>query len=318
MPLNERFSLDGPTARIGSSYANAAAEIVSILGGIDPSVYTPISGASALGKVRSIVERLDVMAVQWARGSIKAAYEDSRKNATARLKVIGAEKPKPRQGSAPPPDRHGKAVDRSFKLAVGDYLDANQAISATAGKYLATVGYAKRKIDKFRNEAMVEAFSPDEVKGFIDRTVKKSLASTSEYNAGLAHLTSQDVAARIKEKLLKSIKGGDFINIVGKDGVARNYNLKNYSELVARTRMREAQTEAVKEACAEYDNDLVFIPPHDNPCEEICAAYQGQVYSISGTSDTYPELPDGGPPWHPHCEDSMNPTSETALSWRNQ
>jgi len=64
--------------------------------------------------------------------------------------------------------------------------------------------------------------------------------------------------------------------------------------------MRESQTEAIKESMKQFDEDLVEIPVHDDPCE-TCAPYQGQVYSVSGKSESYPELPDGGPPWHPNC-----------------
>jgi len=61
--------------------------------------------------------------------------------------------------------------------------------------------------------------------------------------------------------------------------------------------MREAQSESIKESMKEFGEDLVEIPVHDNPCE-ICAPYQGQVYSISGGTPGYPLLPEGGPPWH--------------------
>ncbi|MFA7177480.1 MAG: phage minor capsid protein, partial [Smithellaceae bacterium] len=114
-------------------------------------------------------------------------------------------------------------------------------------------------------------------------------------------------------KLLDQIGGGDFIIVNGK-----SYNVKSYAELVARTRMRESQTQATIELANEFENDLAEIPRHDNPCEEICAEYQGKVYSISGKHPDYPMLPDGGPPFHPRCECTLNLTSETALRWRNK
>jgi hypothetical protein len=69
--------------------------------------------------------------------------------------------------------------------------------------------------------------------------------------------------------------------------------------------------------CAEFENDLVIIPEHASVCEE-CIPHIGKVFSISGNHPDYPELPDGGPPWHPNDWCYMNPTSENALAWRGR
>lgn len=116
----------------------------------------------------------------------------------------------------------------------------------------------------------------------------------------------------ILDRLMGILGEASFIEING-----RNYNLKAYSELVARTTMREAQTDATKELCREYDNDLVQFSKHDSPCE-VCAPLEGQVFSVSGTDPDYPELTDDEtPPIHPRCEHNLNPTSANALRWRN-
>jgi hypothetical protein len=157
------------------------------------------------------------------------------------------------------------------------------------------LAYARKKLDDYR-EASIQAFTSEAIKDYIQKTVAGALVAKSKYNAGEAHLTSKDIAGKIRGKLLDQIGGGDFIRINGK-----NYNLKSYAELVARTRMRESQTDATIAMCEEYENDLVQIDKHDNPCEEVCAEYQGKVFSISGKHPDYPELPDGGPPFHPRC-----------------
>lgn len=306
---------------IGSAYGSAANKIARILGGLDPASYTATAGGAALAHVRAIVADLDSRARGWAERAIKAAYRESRAVATTRLEAIGAKPPKPKRGATAAEVKasrerpHAKAVARFIRVTAKDYIKANRTILTTAGKYLALVQIARRKLDKVPAE--FQAFSSEEVKGWLNKMLKGALGARTAYNSGEAHLTSKDIAAKIRAKLLGQIKGQDFIRITGKDGVARNYNLKSYSELVARTQMRQSQTEAVKKSCAEYDNDLVEIPPHSDPCP-LCAPRQGKVYSISGKHPDYPELPDGGPPWHPNCEDVANPTSERALRWRNK
>ena len=300
--------------RIGSAYAGASRSIVTILRDLNPDSYTATAGGAALARVRAVVERLNVKAAEWARRSVKAAYQESRGIAETRLEAIGAERPKPKKGAkaGSADKRHKKAIALAVKRTTRDYLKANRTILVTAGRYLSTLAYARKKLDDYR-EASVQAFTSEAIKDYIKKTVAGALVSKSKYNAGEADLTSKDIAGKIRAKLLDQIGGGDFIIVNGK-----SYNVKSYAELVARTRMRESQTQATIELANEFENDLAEIPRHDNPCEEICAEYQGKVYSISGKHPDYPMLPDGGPPFHPRCECTLNLTSETALRWRNK
>ena len=304
--------------RIGSAYAGASRSIVSILRDLNPDTYTAAAGSHALARIRAIVEQLNMRAATWARKSVKAAYNESRGIAQTRLEAIGAERPHQKKdakaGSAKSTGGkiHDRAIARAVKRTTRDYLKANRTILVTAGRYLSTLAYARKKLDDYR-EAAVQAFTSEAIKDYIKKTVAGALVAKSKYNAGEASLTSKDIAGKIRAKLLDQIGGGDFIRINGK-----NYNLKSYAELVARTRMRESQTDATIAMCEEYENDLVQFSKHDDPCE-ICAQYEDQVYSISGKHPTYPMLPDEAYcPVHPRCEHNLNPTSETALRWRNK
>lgn len=300
--------LKAQIASIGAAYASAAARIIKALSSLEPDTYTATKSGSVLSEVKGIIGSMDAAVQRWAPRAIRAAYKESSGVARTRLEMIGAERLPAKKYD---PARHDKKTSALTTTVMRDYWKANRTIERTARKYILAVSQAAVGVQKVEKKLdQLQAFDSAEVKSFINRTVAASVSATTKYNAGMAHLTSKDIAAKIRAKLLEQIGGGDFINING-----RNYNLRSYAELVARTRMRESQTEAVKELSAQFDNDLVEIPPHDNPCDE-CAPYQGQIYSISGKHPDYPELPDGGPPWHPHCEDSMNPVSENALAWR--
>lgn len=297
--------------QIGSAYAGAAREILAILRELDPASYTDAAGSAALARIRWIVDGLNLRAAEWARHSIKSSYQERRATAEASLKGVGAKKPKAKRAAASE-KIYARGIAKYVKLTTKDFLRANRTILATAGKYLAALAYARKKIDGYR-QADLEAFSSVEARGLIDRTVVRALTTTTKYNEGLAHLTSRDVAGQILGRLTRMLDGQDYITINGRD-----YNLRSYAELVARTRMRDSQTEAVLNLCEDYGTDLVEIPPHADACEEICAPYQGQVYSISGNHPTYPQLPDGGPPFHPNCECTANPTTALGLRWRNR
>jgi hypothetical protein len=317
MPRLGLIPKEAMVKRIGSAYAGASRSIASILRELNPESYTESAGGAALARIRSIVEQLNMRAAEWARRSVKAAYQESRGIAETRLEAIGAQRSKPKTGAkagsvkSTGEKRHNRAIAQAVKRTTRDYLKANRTILVTAGKYLSTLAYARKKLDDYR-EASIQAFTAEAVKSFIQKTVAGALVTKSKYNAGEASLTSKDIAGKIRGKLLDQIGGGDFIIVNGK-----NYNLKSYAELVARTRMRESQTQAVMEICEAFDNDLVQIDIHDDPCS-FCAEHQGRVFSISGNSLKYPKLPDGGPPFHPRCECTCGPTSETALRWRNK
>jgi hypothetical protein len=94
------------------------------------------------------------------------------------------------------------------------------------------------------------------------------------------------------------------------------YNLGAYARMVARTTLREAQTQATLDLCATYENDLVEVSYHGTDCD-ICLEYEGKVYSLSGNDPNYPVL-DEQPPFHPNCKHDILPTSEAEISVRER
>jgi len=294
-------------AEIQAVYASAAERIITVLSSLEPDTYTATKSGTVLSEIRAIVRSLDAAVQIWAPGAIRAAYQESAGVARTRLEMIGAKRLPVNKYN---PARHDKKIAALTKTIMTDYWKANRTIERTARKYLSVVSQAAAGIKKIEQ---VQMFDSATVKGFINRTVAASLAAKTKYNAGMAHLTSKDIAAKIRAMLLRQLSGENFITINGRD-----YNLRSYAELVARTRMRESQTEATKELCKEFDNDLVQFSKHDSPCE-VCAPLEGQVFSVSGNDPDYPALTDDeSPPIHPNCEHNLNPTSENALAWRKK
>jgi len=289
-------------AEIRSVYASAARQVIAALSSLEPDTYTAVKSGAVLSQVKNIIGELDAAVQAWTPGAIRAAYEESAGVARMRLEMIGAKAlPASRYNLA----RHDRKIAALTKTVMTDYWKANRTIERTARKYLAVVGQAAAGVAKL---AQVQMFESTDALPFIKRLLKKARPA----DVNVATMASGTVSRQIRDYLLKKLSGQEFIIIKG-----RHCDVKFYAELVARTRMREAQTEATKELCKEFANDLVQFSKHDNPCEE-CAKYEGEVYSISGDSNEYDQLPEEAePPVHPNCEHNLNPTSESVLAWRN-
>ena len=71
------------------------------------------------------------------------------------------------------------------------------------------------------------------------------------------------------------------------DKAGRNWSLHTYCTMVSRTIRRQAEVLAV--LTADPNQDLYKISSHNTTCE-ICAPYEGRVYSRSGTDPDFPPL----------------------------
>lgn len=83
----------------------------------------------------------------------------------------------------------------------------------------------------------------------------------------------------------------------------RTMKIDSYAEMIARSQTKNAWNEASFNRLQQYGMDLVVISVH-YPCSDLCVPYQGNVFSISGTSDRYPSLESAisGGLYHPNCK----------------
>jgi hypothetical protein len=106
--------------------------------------------------------------------------------------------------------------------------------------------------------------------------------------------TSRSAASGILTQSLTAQGIGSFVDAAG-----REWTLGSYSRMAIRTTTSEAATQGVVNACLDSDIDLMEIAVAD-PCP-ICAPYDGNIYSLTGTTPGYEPL-DDQPPFHPNCE----------------
>jgi len=98
------------------------------------------------------------------------------------------------------------------------------------------------------------------------------------------------------------------------DRAGRDWRLDSYSEMVVRSSTREATNHGTMNQLTSLGYDLVQVSSHFPTCN-ICAPYQGRVYSISGQDRRFPPLwttvfSAGYANIHPRCSHVVMPYVE--------
>jgi len=89
----------------------------------------------------------------------------------------------------------------------------------------------------------------------------------------------------------------------------RRVDLPTYSEMLARTQLVRTANEGVINRMTETGNDIVEWSAFEDEREcPICGKLDGQIFSISGDSENYKQLPDI--PAHPNCRCALLPRPE--------
>ena len=266
-------------------YADAEKSILNELLKVNFLGYKESTAAQIEEKVKIIVNRLNRLAIRWTNKTIPTAYEESYLKSVEILNKIGAEKDPFFDNS-----KNKLSVMDSINLTSADLIKSNQSINRNIATFLTLAKQANIGIQQ------IQAFDlADEeiISGLLDDAIREG-QSRGELNQ------------LIRKHFNRELYEKKFINING-----RNYNLIKYAETVSSTRIRKLQSEAVKNSCEQYENDLIEISDHGT-MTEICLPFEGNIYSISGKSQTYPLLTEW-PPYHPRCQHSAAPTSEIVL-----
>lgn len=139
----------------------------------------------------------------------------------------------------------------------------------------------------------------------VFRKTQQAYLDDVEINRKLAQglvvdATPDNLKKTLKSSLVKAVGEGNVIEING-----RKYKPDYYAELVARTRTREAQSQAAIDTIMGFGEDTVRISSH-NTTTPLCQQYEGKVFSLTGRSP-HPIL-DQYPPFHPNCQHVLTPS----------
>lgn len=285
-----RIPLGNKVNELERIYGIIAREIAKEMASVDIGNYRELKAFSVQERIDKLIKMLNRSAVSWATKAVPEAYKKGRAVAETRLEILGIQKNGMFQDKT-----HRQAIERQVNITMDVLIRANQSIKINVATFLYLARQAVRGLSQF------QAFDMRDEE-FIDELLGDALREGE--TRGYALKT-------VREYFMAEFGDAKFINISG-----RNYELKAYADLVAKTRLRVVQTEAVLNTCREFDNDLVQVSDHGCDCQ-ICLEYEGNVYSLSGKSSAYPYL-DSYPPWHPRCQHNISPTSEVVLEAREK
>lgn len=275
--------------QIGRIYESSEKELTRIFLSVDPIFDFKSSEIPGLmRKVQSIVNGLDRSALNWARPSVEDSYDEAQAIAITKLKAL-KKKPDPDFDES----IHDITKDEFSNATEKDLIDANQSILVTANIYFDIIGRAAQNILEIQAWDLRDE---EVIADLLDEAIR-----TGE--------SKGTIAKRIMEHFRGIIGDAQYIRIN-----ARNYNLKSYSKMVARTRLRHVQSQSTRNSCDHYENDLVEVSDHGS-ITEVCVPFQGKIFSLNGTTKGYPLLSDE-PPFHPNCQHSISPTSVEAIGVR--
>ena len=276
--------------RLERIYREAGRELRSMLLGIDLPSFSHAEAERIRQETGKIVTALNLFAFQWSKSAISDEAQKAIRRTRTALEILGR---KPRHPQMTEP---GYMVQEQ---AMKVLFNANISIRRTVDRYLVVALLASHNL----RSAQIQEFSYQEAAEDLDELALEALKA--EKSRGW--LTKQ-MADYLRTNLIAK---DEFIEING-----RMYRLSKYAQLVAQTELRNAQTGATLDLCKQYDNDLVQVSDHSTDCE-LCQEYEGNIYSISGTSMSYPMLT-ASPPYHPRCQHSLLPTSEEAIEIRER
>jgi len=103
---------------------------------------------------------------------------------------------------------------------------------------------------------------------------------------------ARDYQARLRAEGITSFR----------DAAGREWNMRTYSEMVARTTTMEAHIQGTGNRLLEGGFDLVKVSSHLGACEK-CAPWEGRVLSLTGKTPGYPTMDEARAAglFHPNC-----------------
>ena len=184
----------------------------------------------------------------------------------------------------------GRIVKKTIK-AVGDIVVKNEGFATLGKAHIASAfAYQKEAYDLLKNTGLGIYRKADDIYKEVAKLTRQALFK--EGNILTRQMISNDMMKRFAEKGIDSI--------VYKNGA--RYGVDTYSEMVGRTMSSRVSQQGTFNRFQEHGYDLVRVSSHFNCCD-LCAPYEGRIFSLSGRSKKYPPLSQAirGGLFHPNC-----------------
>ena len=126
--------------------------------------------------------------------------------------------------------------------------------------------------------------------------IYRELALENVRGTVVGYDTWKQTARRFREQLAER-------GVTGfKDRSGRMWNMRTYTEMVARTTTMQAHLEGTANRLVEQGHDLIKVSTHRGACQ-LCEPWQGKILSITGKTKGYPTLEEAKAAklFHPNC-----------------
>jgi len=124
--------------------------------------------------------------------------------------------------------------------------------------------------------------------------IYRELALENVRGTVVGYDTWKQTAKRYREQLAER-------GVTGfKDRSGRMWNMRTYTEMVARTTTQQAHIEGTLNRLSEQDHDLIIVSRHKGACS-LCAPWEGKVLSITGKTKGYPTFEQAKAAGLMHC-----------------
>lgn len=126
--------------------------------------------------------------------------------------------------------------------------------------------------------------------------IYRELALENVRGTVVGYDTWKQIARRFREQLAER-------GVTGfKDRSGKTWNMRTYTEMVARTTTAEAYLQGTANRLVEQGHDLVKVSTHRGACE-LCQPWQGKILSITGKTEGYPTMEEAKAAglFHPNC-----------------
>ena len=199
------------------------------------------------------------------------------------------------------------------------YLNASNSLNGdTAIKYTDTQQATLNKLltDTYNDMLIATKYMSEAAKKFVrvkTSQVMQLQQAIRQGNKGLAYSLARQLEAG---KLSKDANNQAFTGIVDKAG--RRGNLKNYSEMVVRTKAQQAHIYGTAEQAHELGCHLFIISSHN--ATDACSHWEGKIISVGEDIEGYPsyaEIASSLECFHPNCKHSITPVSEGVIKRMN-
>jgi len=131
--------------------------------------------------------------------------------------------------------------------------------------------------------------------------IYRDLALENIRGSVVGYDTWKQVANRYREQLAEH-------GVTGfQDAAGRNWNMRSYAQMVARTTTQQAHIEGTLNRLSELDQDLIIVSRHIGACP-LCAPWEGKILSISGKTKGYPTFEEAKAAglMHPNCRHAVS------------